>query len=225
MEFGTHYGLTSSPRTSDEAESHRGTPDTKLTVFSPEELCSPNKSAGGDTPAFTIKAPSLKCSPKAIGSFKACVPQDPFVIVHGPVSGSKLGQDAPKLSPTASSFTPLGVLGNTSSISKTGPLSYTLSAPSGVSYLNATSLPDATSGEKHLRDYLQSVASEMTTMAPIGQRSTSGPTTPVKASEHHVDEGLSVDADATRSLMVSNLPRKTTGKELTEFFAVGVIPS
>jgi len=231
MDFGNHYGFTSSPRTSDEAESHRDTPDTKLTAFSPEEVCSPDKSTGGDTvgqggpPAFTIKPTYPKSSPKATGSFKAYGSQDPFVVVHGPVTGSKLSHDAPKLSPTASSFTPLGAFGNDPSVSRTGPLGYTLSAPSGVSFLNATSLPDAISGDKHLKDYLQSVASEITTtMAPIGQRSASGPNTPVKSSEHQADDFLSADVDATRSLMVSNISRKTSGKELTEFFDVSVIP-
>jgi hypothetical protein len=61
-------------------------------------------------------------------------------------------------------------------------------------------------------------------MAPIGQRSASGPNTPVKSSEHQADDFLSADVDATRSLMVSNISRKTSGKELTEFFDVSVIP-
>jgi hypothetical protein len=231
MDFGNHYGFTSSPRTSDEAESHRDTPDTKLTAFSPEEVCSPEKSAGGDTvgqggpPAFTIKPTYSESSPKATGTFKAYGSQDPFVVVHGPVTGSKLSHEAPKLSPTASSFTPLGAFGNDPSLSRTGPLGYTLSAPSGVSFLNATSLPDATSGDQLLKNYLQSVASEITTMAPIGQRSASGPTTPVKSSEHQADDVLSADVDATRSLMVSNISRKTSGRELAEFFDVSVIPS
>lgn len=231
MDFGTHYGFTSSPRTSDEAESHRGTPDTKLTAFSPEEVCSPEKSAGGDAvgqdgpPAFTIKPTYAKSSSKAPGSFKAYGSQDPFVIVHGPVTGSKLSHEAPKLSPTASSFTPLGAFGSDPSISRTGPLSYTLSASSGVSFLNANSLPDATLGDQHLKDYLQSVASEITTMAPIGQRSASGPTTPVKSGEHQVDDFSGVDVNATRSLMISNISRKTSGKELADFFDVSFIPS
>jgi hypothetical protein len=77
-------------------------------------------------PAFTIKPTYPKSSPKATGRFKAYGSQDPFVVVHGPVTGSKLSHDAPKLSPTASSFTPLGAFGNDPSVSRTGPLGYTL---------------------------------------------------------------------------------------------------
>lgn len=231
MDFGNHHGFTSSPRTSDEAESHRGTPDTKLTVFSSEEVCSPHTSVGGDPvgqggpPTFTIKPIHPKSSPNANGSFKPYGSQDPFVVVHGPIAGSKLSHEAPKLSPTASSFTPLGASGNTLDVSKIGSLGYTPRTPSGVSFLNATSLPDATSGDKHLKNYLQSVASEVTTMAPIGQRSASGPTTPVKSNGYQGDDVSNVDVDATRSLMVSNISRKTSVEELAGFFDVSVSPS
>lgn len=53
-------GLSSSPHSSDEAASHHGTPDTKLTAFSPEDVRS---GARGKL--------SIDVGPKSFKDFKA----------------------------------------------------------------------------------------------------------------------------------------------------------
>ncbi len=231
MDFRSHYGFSSSPHTSEEAESRRGTPDTKLTVFSPEDVRVVKRAIVGDAvdqggpPAFTIKPTHSKSSPKGHGNFKVTGSQDPFVTIIGPATGLRISTERPKLSPIASSFTPLGAIGMTPGTTKPGQQGYAPSTSSGVSYLNATSLPDGTTGDTQLKQYLQSVASEAAVIAPIGQRPASGPTTPIKDGEHHIANLFSVDTKVTRTLMVANVSRKTSGKELGEFFDVSAMPT
>lgn len=228
MDFRSHYGFSSSPNTSDDAESHRGSPDTKLTVFSPEDVSMVKKTTAGEDvdndgpPAFTIRSNNSKCSPKGRASFKTSDSQDPFITVVGLTTGSRNCGERPKLSPTASSFTPFGAVGMAPGAATTTPgrLGYAPSTSTGVSFLNTNSLPDGTSGDTHLKQYLQSVASEAAKITPIGQRPASGPSTPTKDCEHHDANLFSVDTKVSRSLIIGNVSRKTSGKELSEFFDV-----
>ncbi|KAI9677582.1 MAG: hypothetical protein M1817_006536 [Caeruleum heppii] len=123
----TPFVISSSPNTSDEAESHHGSPETKVTAFSPEEERSPKQSATGvqgnekEPPTFSLdqthyQLPSYLNSPHiwrpanlqlgGLSSFDAMV-KDPFggsSLNQKQAIGNNCGQ---KLSPTASSFTPV----------------------------------------------------------------------------------------------------------------------
>ncbi|KAI9741868.1 MAG: hypothetical protein M1834_000256 [Cirrosporium novae-zelandiae] len=96
-------------------ESRNGTPETKVTVYSPEEIRSTGKGTSTRPPVFTI---GFGLDTVQIIASKA-VNGDPFL--GGPS----------KLSPTASDFTP----GTSNGVA---PLSL-----SGVQFLNATSIPDS----------------------------------------------------------------------------------
>lgn len=229
MDLRSNYGFSSSPHSSDEAESHRGTPDTKLTGYSPEDVRDTERSVDvinvvdqNGPPAFAILPTTSETSPQSHGVFKATSSQDPFVTVSRSMNGSKRRNDPPKLSPTASSFTPLGGFGKTAVDAKAGTPNYAPAVPSGLSYLSAMSLPDNPPDDQQLKAYLQSVASEATAVPSIGQRMATGITATVKSAEYELVNVFTVDTKMTRSLMISNITRKISATEVNESFNVSL---
>ena len=108
------HGLVGSPSSSETVNSAQNTPETKLTAFSPEELRSGYKVTSSGLVRPSNPPPfSLNVYPKASPSGKTSnVPAlgsgDPFVSTSTSMSASHLPQSGRKLSPVASSFTPLG---------------------------------------------------------------------------------------------------------------------
>ncbi|MCJ1396505.1 hypothetical protein MMC18_009396 [Xylographa bjoerkii] len=164
---------TYSPRSpsSGGAESHHCTPGTKLTEFSPEEFRGePTTGYNGNTkcnhpPAFALQGVSLKFSPhnKAL-NFTPLGTQDPFTVTSSALKVNANATTGVKLSPIAAAFKPSQSGFHLATTFRSEPIPDGVSLPrsghhqkalqdlrnsSGVSYLNATSVPDL--GPSHLK--------------------------------------------------------------------------
>ena len=105
-------GIAASPNSSEEVESHHGTPATKLSPFSPENVH--DLKAGGHgiarsnvPPAFNLVRTNTNFSPKGkAGKTTSLGAHDPFVSAPALPASTRTSSDASKLSPTALNFTP-----------------------------------------------------------------------------------------------------------------------
>ncbi|KKA17546.1 Meiosis protein MEI2 [Rasamsonia emersonii CBS 393.64] len=116
--------LANSPRSSDGAATGNGSPDTKLTAFSPEDV------------RPKARVDSAICIPQdsdGVSSFSPGPGADPFVV---PASQPRLAH----LCPTALSFRPVGVTGTLTDTGLKRPIP---SVGYGMSYLAAGSEPDS----------------------------------------------------------------------------------
>lgn len=235
MEFHMLGGQPGSPRSSEEADSHHGTPETKLTAFSPEDVHAEQNFATASAtkptlpPAFALHQLPVKAI--AYGeAFGRVVfgSNDPFVSPSTYSLNRRISGDTPKLSPTASSFTPLGLAKclnrtvETRAVDPSMPTSTSTNTTSTVSYLTATSVPDTISSSPQLKKYLQSVAAEAG-LSPIGKRPATATSTPAEILEaSSTANQFSSDVSTSRSLIVSQIDRTTPAKELSDFFSVSV---
>ncbi|KAI9718973.1 MAG: hypothetical protein M1812_003858 [Candelaria pacifica] len=243
-----HSGPSSSPHTSE--NSPAGTPETRLTAFSPEDYRTSEKVGGGPIypkksgpPTFSLEPahgdvvgytnssnakPGLPNAnpivfhlfgPPEISSGHES--RDPFLSESANAQRNSL-QHHQKLSPTASTFTPInGLDPRTSGF---GQSSHTARQANAVAstktgYLDVAATPIAAGSHgPHLMRYLNSVASN--SVQPNGQSPSSKPTTPTKARSP-----FSTDNKLSRSLVIERISRKTSGQELIDFFNVQLFPS
>lgn len=230
--LGGHAG---SPHSSEEADSYHGTPETKLTAFSPDDVHAEQNIATASArkptlpPAFTLQ--QLPAKANVYGeAFGRVVfgSNDPFVSTSTYSLSSRISGDTPKLSPTASSFTPLGLTRcfnrtiEARALEPSMRTSTSTNSNSAVSYLTATSVPDTTSSSPQLKKYLQSVVAEAG-LSPIGNRPATAPSSPTKTLEgSSTANQFSSDVSTSRSLIVSQIDRTTPAKELSDFFSVSI---
>ncbi|KAI9844093.1 MAG: hypothetical protein M1837_005807 [Sclerophora amabilis] len=175
---------SSSPRTSEEADSYRGSPESKLTVFSPDEARVFRSPGGGvrviekGPPAFVLdpdhyqlpdylKSPNLAAmAPTNQLASGQCL-SDPFATkTKADLTGTRTTDQ--KLSPTARSFTPLNALEDAATtLHHSRPASAKAAAPtsSGIGFLNATSVPDIDIGREHPR----SIQKTSSLVQPVGK--------------------------------------------------------
>ena len=124
------HGISASPNSSEEIESHRGTPATKLSAFSPDGS-GENLKAGGHgiirsnvPPAFNLVHNNAHFGPSGQASDSTpLVPQDPFISISASESVTQPTTGVSKLSPAASNFTPATSIGFTSSHGLLVPIS------------------------------------------------------------------------------------------------------
>ena len=229
---GDHLG---SPHSSEEADSPHGTPETKLTAFSPEDVHAEQTNTTGSArkptlpPTFTLHQLPVKANlyDETIGRV-VFGSNDPFVSTSTYSLNRRISGDTPKLSPTASSFTPLGLAKCLSGtiearvVEPSIPTSTSTNSNSTVSYLTATSVPDTMSSSPQLKKYLQSVAAEAG-LSPIGKRPATAPSSPTKNLEvSSTANQFSSDVSTSRSLIVTQIDRTTPAKELSDFFSVSL---
>ncbi|KAL8710485.1 MAG: hypothetical protein Q9220_004917 [cf. Caloplaca sp. 1 TL-2023] len=123
MASSYHHDPSSSVNSA-EVDSHRGTPDTKLTNLSPEDLRTDRSSVVNQgTLRSSQQPPPFTLGPvPAKGTFKAKAPapapasatlQDPFVTSKPGLPATCITEPL-KLSPAAPAFTPLGQIGSAS---------------------------------------------------------------------------------------------------------------
>ncbi|KZF21263.1 hypothetical protein L228DRAFT_269651 [Xylona heveae TC161] len=248
MDHHAHARFSSSPGSSNGNASHQATPETKLTSLSPEESrglvngvqkamqqvggpppfslsnvrTSTTMSYGGIQPAFhgsAVEMPSLF----HLGS--PAIIRDPFA---SGLTRPRVNEHQ-KLSPTASAFMPSNVKNvNLSSVDQKPRLENIGKAPPKASYLNTTSTTDMNAtDDMHLKQYLDSVIAKSAAaldsgpaQQPIGTRRSS-------VSDSSVEEvaEFSTDDDITRAVVIENIPRKVSRKELGELFNVVLFPS
>ena len=223
-----HCGFSSSPESSGEIESRCDTPETKLSTFSPEHRRAEQKLSAYNMksslpPTFHLSHPQAKTSPKGKASdSKTHGSHDPFVITS---TYSRIFNDQPKLSPTASSFTPQNLIGSAISTGTSHPPNFanftsnSTTGSLGVGYLAANSVPDISSSDPQLKNYLLSLAGGPM-MSPISPGSFSSSDGSVTTAASSKVGQFSSDDDTSRSLMISKVDRKTSIKELDDFFNV-----
>jgi hypothetical protein len=90
---------------------HDGTPDTRLTAFSPDESSARStkilKSLGSSSESQPLRFPVQQASNYGTQGIQA--EKDPFVTSNSAVPGGLGGKSEAKLSPTASAFRPVSV--------------------------------------------------------------------------------------------------------------------
>ena len=133
-----HNATSASPNSSEEVESHQGTPATKLSLFSPDQVVDDFKPANQGIvrakipPPFVLARNQSNFGPNG-NSGNSIVPgsQDPFLSVPKSSSNTQSSGDLSKLSPNASTFTPTSLIESVSSngTSSSSTFQYPLSAP------------------------------------------------------------------------------------------------
>ena len=212
--------LVGSPSSSEAVGSHQNTPETRLTSFSPEELRSEHRvpKTGivrpNNPPAFTLSVYPGPGPNDTTSSTSGRASSDPFV---GPSSTGGLGlnsslstNDLPKLSPAATSFTPLG--------------HHHLNLPSAaIKHRDEITQPlVATSGLGATTDNLASHGTAVTAATEIDEAEASQSLLPSQADASTFPKwgDFTSDFDISRYLSVKKIALTTTVSEIEAIFNV-----
>ncbi|KAL3469388.1 meiosis protein MEI2 [Aspergillus californicus] len=184
----------SSPSSTDEVTSPNGSPDTKLTAFSPEDVRSKLEGLSLSSTCCPLSDPGFR-------QFYSTTSADPFLV-------SAHVSNRPQLSPTAASFTPIG-LADSASANRAHFMTKDLST-SNISFLAANSNADSSAAGTRPTKRLER---PLPAYGPIGSdriNRDSLSTSPVRAnldSEGH-----------SRALLIENVPTNLTYMSLAGFF-------
>ncbi|KAI4168913.1 MAG: hypothetical protein LQ343_006035 [Gyalolechia ehrenbergii] len=230
MNSSHHHDPSSSVNSAD-AESHHGTPETKLTALSPEDLQFNHFNTAQGTlrsnhpPAFTLGAVPAKGLSKgtAIQSTAAGY-QDPFVTTNSNLAAAASGEP-PKLSAIAPSFTPLscvetpgeGIVAHTLMVPVNTSGGVHPSPPGGL--LPAPLVPETPYGQVSIEGYLSPVAAG-THFSPSEQTSPSSMRSPGIERQPTKSGQFSSDSPITRSVMISQIDHRTPATDLEAIFNV-----
>ncbi|CAF9939273.1 MAG: hypothetical protein ALECFALPRED_008058 [Alectoria fallacina] len=232
-----HNGTSVSPNSSEEVESHHGTPATKLSPFSPDQVLEDLKHVNQGIvrarvpPPFVLARDQSNFGPNGkAGSSIAPGSQDPFLSVPTLSSYTQSSGDGSKLSPNASTFTPTSLIESVSSngTPSSSTFQYPLSAPICGTGIQGLGLLSLMSPPNNLR------------YGPIGKKNVlSGPsdttTSPTSlpavssfgslvANVGSMKEGrFSTDVAKSRSLMAGPVTRATSAKEIENLLGHKVI--
>ena len=235
MEVKHDSGVSSSPQSSEEVGSLRGTPDTRLTAFSPEEFRTATKtSAHGSAklhvpPPYTLKEGHVTKGVINDGSkYTTLGLQDPFFTTKGG-SSNRAPNAVLKLSPTASDFEPSGLLhtikstGNTEASGLVPPAIPSYGATSAIGLLAASSVPDIPHTKLQLKSYPSSLTTE-SVISPVSQGSFSSSFGSVTVVNSPKIGPFSTDGVTSRYLKIGNAAARISAKELEETFNVSREP-
>lgn len=223
-----------SPNSSEEIESHHGTPETKISSFSPEDFRNqPKTSAYGTVranlpPAFSLSQSQDMSSPTSkLGNLALFGSQDPFISISGCASAGRGGNDPPKLSPVASTFTPFKYQdptpANTADV-------LTISVPRanafptifkhGGAVLTSASTAGSVTNESEKHSMPSNSEVPMTSSSQSTSSGSSSIPTSFEA-EFTKFGHFSSDGETSRSLVLSHIPRTTPTHDIDGFFNVG----
>ena len=217
----------SSPRSKAHLDSHQGSPETKVTAFSPEDMASTTTPNGLGTktvapPVFSLdlahyQLPSYLQSPMSVAQASSTVDaaqlltadhaHDPFITTSKATQSGAVAQEQ-KLSPTASTFTPTGSTFTPMTASNSSPWSVraglsgsssSKNTSNGIDFLNATSVPDFD------RSPGAPAAAVADTPSPFSSTPALGATGASKL---------------TRALVIQSIPNGITASTLQEYFHV-----
>ncbi|KAL8944397.1 MAG: hypothetical protein Q9216_000448 [Gyalolechia sp. 2 TL-2023] len=226
----SHHHEPSSSVNSADAESHHGTPETKLTALSPEDFqfnhfdTPQGAFRSNQPPAFSLGAVPARGVAKgnAIQSTAAGY-QDPFVTTN-PGLGTTDSNEPPRLSAIAPSFTPLV----NSETTGEGIVSHTLVVPVNTSggahpyptlgLLPAPIFPETPYGQTSFDGYLSPVAigtqfSRSQQTSPSSMRSPEIERQPTKSGQ------FSSDIPLSRSVMIGQINHRTPASDLETIFS------
>lgn len=231
-----HNANYASPNSSEEVESHHGTPATKLSPFSPDQGLEDLKHVNQGIvrarvpPPFVLARDQSSFGPNGT-SDNSIVPgsQDPFLSVPNLSSNSQSSGDGSKLSPNASAFTPTSLIESVSSSGtpSSGTFQYPLSAPiCGVGFqdLNFLSPTFRSNKLRYCPNGKKSIFS--------GPDDTTGPPTILPAASPFAtldtNAGsiklgqFSTDVSKSRSLMAGPVSKATSAKEIEKLLGVSL---
>ena len=209
-------GISASPNSSEEIDSHRGTPATKVSAFSPEENLESLKIAthgiirSNVPPPFNLVHTNTNFSANGkVGEPTSLLFQDPFVSVSLSNNLTQPSTGVSKLSPGASDFTPAT---STAFSSSNGRSVHIPSLHIDVSSPGYPASPAASSSSQN-----NSVATKCAVSGPPGSglRSTSirAATTHHETSstaEGDIGRGFSSDEGLSRAIMLCKIPPTTS---------------
>lgn len=235
MDSAQQPPASASPNSSEEIESHHGTPETKISSFSPEDFRNQSKTSAYGTvranlpPSFSLGQSQDKSSPTAkLGNLALFGSQDPFISISGCASVGRGGNDPPKLSPVASTFTPFKYQDPTPA--NTAPDALTISVPRANAYPgilkhgNALQTPASIAGSVTNESENHPMMSNSELPMTATSQSTSSGTSSIPTSfeaELAKFGHFSSDGETSRSLVLSHIPRTTATHDIDGFFNVG----
>lgn len=232
-----HNGTSTSPNSSEEVESHHGTPATKLSPFSPDQVLEDIKLINQGIvrarvpPPFVLARDQSNFGPNGKAG-KSIVPgsQDPFLSVPNLSSNTQSSGDGSKLSPNASTFTPTSLIESVSSngIFSSSTFQYPLSAPicgsgiQGLDFLSPVSRSNNLQYGPICTKYVLSGPKDTSissTSMPAAS-SFSGLVTNVGSLKFGQ---FSTDLSKSRSLMAGPVSRATSAKEIEKLLGVSFV--
>lgn len=232
-----HNGTSASPNSSEEVESHHGTPATKLSPFSPDQVLEDLKHVNQGIvrarvpPPFVLARDQSNFGPNGkAGSFIAPGSQDPFLSVPTLSSNTQSSGDGSKLSPNASTFTPTSLIESVSSngTPSSSTFQYPLSAPicaTGIQGLDLLSLMSHSNNLRYGPIGKKNVLSgpSDTTISPTSLPAVSSFGSLV-ANVGSIKQGqFSTDVAKSRSLMAGPVSRATSAKEIENLLGVSFV--
>ena len=220
-----HSGTSASPNSSEEVESHHGTPATKLSPFSPDHVAEEPKHVNQGIVRTRVPPPFVLTRDRSnLGlNNKSANPivsgsQDPFLSAPNLNPNTQSSGDGSKLSPNASTFTPTSLIESTSSNGNSS--SSALQKPH--------SSPACVVGRQGLGPLSPTSHTGIAHYGLSGKRFfSSGPNTPfhtVSTDKEFISLGqFSTDVPKSRSLMAGPVHRTTSAKEIEKLLGVRVL--
>ena len=219
------HGISTSPNSSEEVDSHRGTPATKISAFSPEGNLESFKVAthgiirSNVPPAFNLVHTNTNFSANGkVGENTSLVFQDPFVSLSFSSNVTQPSTGVSKLSPSASDFTPATSITYASSNGRSLPIaSHHVNVPS-PGYLVS---PAASSSSQN-----NPIATKCAVSGPGIQ-----PTSIRAATVQHdtsstaggkLGRGFSSDEGLSRAIMLCNIPLTTSIEDIYGLLGVSL---
>ena len=223
-------GTSASPNSSEEIDSHRGTPATKISAFSPEDKVETFRVASHGIirsnvpPAFNLVHTNTNFSPnRKVGENTSSVLQDPFVSVSLSNNVTQPSTGVSKLSPGASDFTPASSIAFPSSNGRLVPIPSHHINVSSPCYLVS---PAASSSSQN-----NSLATKCAVSGPpgLGLRPTSVQAATTQydnssAAGGNIGRGFSSDEGLSRAIMLCNIPSIASLDDIYGLFSVSLAP-
>lgn len=230
MNSASCHHTSASTNSSEEIESRHGSPETKLTAFSPEDVRLQPRLGEYKTvrsnlpPAFALgQSQDHSGLTNGVSNINPFGSQDPFITDSSAAYRSRSPRPQPRLSPGASSFTPLesrewgpshGLKVNWESGITSPQYQGSFSKISYLARTLACGAPTNDCNPEQLR--VPTVPK-----SPTSQLGSMPHNTPLKIEVVPVKIGyFSSDGETSRSLIISDVSPRTSPKEVDEFFSV-----
>lgn len=224
------HDLSSSVNSAD-AESHHGTPDTKSTALSPEDL-QPKHSATTRVTPTSDQPPTFSLS--TVPTFRGngadstvAGYHDPFVTINSDPVGTR-STEPPKLSPIAPTFTPLGFNGNNGGSIVSQAMVAPINSNRSTYLYTPGSLPSASMVPELAYDHA-SHETYLTSPTSRGNAFHSKPTSPGSLASPGTERQLpksgrfTSDGSISRCVMISHIDRSTPPTDIETVISVSSV--
>lgn len=233
MDSFPHHEPTSSVNSA-EPESQHGTPETKVTILSPEEFRTESSDItqgelrSNQPPVFLLGAVPVKANLKGKIPYPgpACF-QDPFV-AHTSATPTADNAGLSRFSPAAPAFTPLGLVGNAGE----AIVSHTLKVPATITPRKATNSPTSPYSAPPMAGTpcadlvfgrFVSPGTSGTQLSRSSETSSSSIHSPGVARQPANSGHFSSDGPVSRSVMISQVDRRTPASDVQGLISVSFL--